>query len=348
MMKKFRILVIAAAFSIVTHSCRKDRPDDQLNPPITVGTSGGVYITNEGNFQFGNATVSYYNIADSTVAEDIYEAANNNPLGDVCQSMYLFNGKAYIVVNNSGKVAVVNAVTFTEEATISGLASPRYFLPASNSKAYITDLTSNTVSVVNLNDNTVSGSIAIPGWTEEMATVYGKVFVTNEKSDKVYVINSASDLVEDSIQIGYSSNSIKEDKNGKLWVLCAGSETDAVYASLHRINPVTNQVEQSFQFPNHSDVPWKLDINQHNDTLYFINGSVFQMPVTAATLPATAFIEQGSHNFYGVGIDPNSGEIYVSDAIDYVQRGVVYRYKSDGTLLGSFQAGIIPGEFYFN
>ena len=160
-MKKFRILVIAAAFSIVTHSCRKDKPDDQLNPPITVGTSGGVYITNEGNFQFGNATVSYYNIADSTVAEDIYEAANNNPLGDVCQSLCLFNGKAYIVVNNSGKVAVVNAVTFVEEATISGLASPRYFLPVSNSKAYITDLTSNTVSVVNLNDNTVSGSIAI-------------------------------------------------------------------------------------------------------------------------------------------------------------------------------------------
>jgi len=243
---------------------------------------------------------------------------------------------------------VVNAITFAEVATIPGFASPRYFLPASNSKAYITDLTSNTVSVLNLSNNTVSGSISIPGWTEEMAMVYGKVFVTNEESDKVYVINTANDLVEDSIQVGYNSNSIKEDKNGKLWVLCAGSESNAIYASLHRINPITNQVEQSFQFSNLNDVPWRLDINRSNDTLYFINGSVFQMSITSESLPGSAFIEKGSHNFYGIGIDPSSGEIYISDAIDYVQRGIVYRYKSDGTLLGSFQAGIIPGEFYFN
>lgn len=348
MIKRNRFLLLAVAFIVTTYSCRKDNPDDQLNPPITVGTSGGVYITNEGNFQFGNATVSYYNIVNESVAEDLYEAANGNPLGDVCQSMYLFTGKAYVVVNNSGKIVVVNATTFEEEAVISGFASPRYFLPVNNSKAYVTDLTSNTISVLNLTNNSITGSIAITGWEEELAMVYGKVFVTNVESDKVYVINAANDLVEDTIQIGYSSNSIKEDKNGKLWVLCAGSQTDGILASLHRINPVTNTVEQSFQFPNSSDAPLRLSLNGSNDTLYFLNGSVFQMPITSADLPETALIEKGSHNFYGIGIDPNSSTIYVSDAIDYVQRGVIYRYKNDGTLLGSFQAGIIPGNFYFN
>jgi hypothetical protein len=39
--------------------------------------------------------------------------------------------------------------------------------------------------------------------------------------------------------------------------------------------------------------------------------------------------------------------IYVSDAIDYVQKGKVYIYKPDGILSNSFSAGIIPGEFYF-
>ena len=64
-------------------------------------------------------------------------------------------------------------------------------------------------------------------------------------------------------------------------------------------------------------------------------------------LPGSPFVTANGRNLYGMGIEPNSGVVYVSDAIDYVQRGTVYRYREDGSLINSFQAGIIPGEFCF-
>lgn len=345
MNRTLKYLVFSCFVSLI--SCRKDKPEKPTNPKVSTGNNGGVYITNEGNFQFGNAKVSYYDIANATATEDLYQPANNSSLGDVCQSMCLFNSKAYIVVNNSGKVVVVNPSTFAATATISGFTSPRYFLPVSNSKAYVTDLYSNSISIVNLSSNTVSGHIACPGWTEELALAYGKAFVTNKQRDKIYVINTSTDVLTDSIALGYASNSIVEDKNGKLWVLCGGSQTNSINASLHRINPVTNVVEQTFIFPNLNDSPWRLDINGTNDTLYFLNNGVYRMAIHAPALPTTPFIAQGSNNFYGIGIDPTSSVVYVSDAVDYVQRGIIYRYKADGTLINTFLAGITPCDFYF-
>jgi YVTN family beta-propeller protein len=346
MIKMNKIIAAVCILSGLFFSCRKDKPEDALPHPVTIGTNG-VFITNEGNFQFGNAKVSYYDITNSTVTEDLYQPANSTSLGDVCQSMALFNGKAYIVLNNSGKVVVVNATTFITTATINGFSSPRYFLPVSNNKAYVTDLHSNTISIIDLSTNTITGAIACNGWTEELVLAYGKAFVTNQKSNKVYVINTSADTLMDSITVGYASNSIKEDKNGKLWVLCGGSQSNTVNASLHRINPVTHQVEETFTFPHLTDSPWRLDINGSNDTLYFLNKDVYRMPITSTTLPGTPFINEGTSNFYGIGIEPNTGIVYVADAIDYVQRGKIYRYRPDGTLVNSFLAGIIPGDFYF-
>ncbi len=345
--KSVQLFLILAGFSVFS-SCLKDHPDDCINPPVNLSGNRGVYIANEGNFQFGNAKVSYYDIESETVIEDLYQPANGVPLGDVCQSICSFNGKIYLVVNNSAKVVVVDPDTFVATDAISGFNSPRYFLPVSNSKAYVSDLYANTIAIVDLSTNTISGHIPCPGWTEEMALVYGKAFITNPYRDKVYVINTATDVIEDSIQVSYGPNSIVEDKNGHLWVLCGGDEAKSTYPALYRIDPVTKLAEQSFQFNCLSDKPWRLDINGTHDTLYFLNESVFQMSITAGNLPDSPLIAAGTANFYGIGIDPSSGVIYVADAIDYVQRGVVYRYKPDGTLINSFLAGIVPGDFYFD
>lgn len=347
-MNNHRLTLFLFSFAVVFFSCRRDKPENPLMPAISIANSGGVYITNEGNFQYGNAKVSYYSITDASVTEDLYKIANGTALGDVCQSMYLFNGKAYIVVNNSGKVAVVNSKTFATITEIQGLGSPRYFLPVSNNKAYVTDLYANSISIVNLSTNSKTGSIPCKGWTEELISVYGKTYITNKQSDKIYIVNEATDLLEDSIQVGYGSNSIREDKDGKLWVLCSGSISNTIKASLHKINPVTKQVEQSFLFASAADSPWRLNINGSNDTLYFMNNNIYRMSISASTLPSTPFITSNGRAFYGLGVDPINGTIYVSDAIDYVQRGMVYRYSSNGALINSFLAGIIPGTFCFN
>lgn len=345
MIRKNKLFLIGI-LSCTLFACRKDKPEKLLQPTISIGASG-VYITNEGNFQFGNAKVSYYDPTQTTATEDLFQPVNNRPLGDVCQSMCIFNGKAYLVINNSNKIEVVNPNTFVSSAIITGFTSPRYFLPVSNNKAYVTDFTSNNIAIVDLSNNVISGHIPCNGWTEELALAYGKAFVTNQRRNKVYVINTLTDVLTDSIAVGYASNSIVEDKNGKLWILCGGSQTNSISASLHRINPVTNIIEQTFTFPNLSDSPWRLDINGTNDTLYFLNNGVYRMAINSSSLSTTPFIAQSSNLFYGLGIDPTSSVVYVSDAVDYVQRGVIYRYKADGTLINTFLAGIIPGDFYF-
>jgi YVTN family beta-propeller protein len=339
----YQILFVAILFT----ACRKDKPPVPATGDVTIG-SGGVYITNEGNFQFGNASVSYYDVASGNSIADLYQPANGVSLGDVCQSMYIFNDKAYLVLNNSNKITVVDPETFVTSATITGFTSPRYFLPVSNSKAYVTDFVANSISIVDLTTNAITGTIPCQGWTEELTLSYGNAFVTNYNTNKVYVINTATDLIVDSISVSYGGNCIREDRNGKLWVSCAGNQSNNSFPGLYKINPITMQVEQSFIFSSYTDSPWRLRMNGTNDTLYFLNNGVYRMAITDFTLPITAFISQGSRNFYGLGIDPSSGIVYVADAVDYVQRGVIYRFNSLGTVLNTFQAGIIPGDFYFN
>ena len=48
-----------------------------------------------------------------------------------------------------------------------------------------------------------------------------------------------------------------------------------------------------------------------------------------------------------MAVDPKTGDIYVTDAKNYVMNGMVYRYSNDGVLLNSFEAGIIPSAMLF-
>lgn len=41
-------------------------------------------------------------------------------------------------------------------------------------------------------------------------------------------------------------------------------------------------------------------------------------------------------------VNPFNSEVYVADAIDYVQDGVILRYSPEGELLDEFYVGIIP------
>ena len=89
--------------------------------------SEGILISNEGNFQWGNASVSFYDEEKDTLLQDVFQSVNQRPLGDVLQSIYLDDKYAYLVVNNSGKIEVVEKHSFDLQHTISGFMSPRYF-----------------------------------------------------------------------------------------------------------------------------------------------------------------------------------------------------------------------------
>jgi hypothetical protein len=341
-MKKLYLFLIP----VFLFSCKKDEPVEPVPTPAqTIQPGDGVFVTNEGNFQFGNAKVSFFRFSNSTATEDVFQPANNHPLGDVCQGMSFINNSAYVVVNNSGKIEVVRPSDFVSLTTITGFTSPRYILQVSPTKAYVSDLYGNGLTIVNLSSNTIAGHITVPGWTERMLLVNGEVFVSNMNRDKLYVVNATSDQLTDSIPVIKGGNSLVTDGNGKLWLLCGGDYLTTSPGELFRINTATHAIEWNAPFAaNH--YPSSLVINPAGNTLYFIDTDIRKMNITDVSLPAAAFITAAGRNYYTISVHP-TGDLWISDAVDYVQRGRVYKFNATGAELSNFTAGVIPGGIYF-
>ena len=89
--------------------------DDRM--PEGFDTSGpGLFIACEGNFQYGNASLSFYDPASHRVENEVFLRANGMKLGDVAQSMTIHGGRGWIAVNNSH-------VIFASSGTTASLSS---------------------------------------------------------------------------------------------------------------------------------------------------------------------------------------------------------------------------------
>ncbi len=320
----------------------------------------GVFITCEGNFMYGNASLSFYDKEEKRVYNQIYAARNNAPLGDVAQSVTRIGGKLYIVVNNSGKIVVANSQTIGFEGVIPGLTSPRYIHLVNENKAYVSDLYARAITIINPKNNTITGRIDVSDGkklyqrhaTEQFAEAEGKIFVTCWSNDEyILVIDCGNDIVTDSIKTPLQPKDIVVDKNNKLWVMCdggyEGSPLGNTPPALLRIDPVTLTIEQKFSFSQNNDAPTQLAINSTFDTLLFVSGGVHKMGVDSRYLPDVPFIPASGHLYYSLGVDPYNDEIYLADAIDYTQSAIIYRYSKAGKLIDSFKVGITPGSYLF-
>lgn len=305
-----------------------------------------VWILNEGNFQWGNASLGWYEPSSASYFPSVFDSLEQEPLGDVLQSMAFWEGKAYLVVNNSGKIEVLDAEWGLRTGTITGLTSPRYFLGLTAEKAYVTDLYADAVSVVDLEAETVAGSIPLPGWTEQMQLAANQVFITNPERPWLYVVDPTTDQLVDSIALRRGGSALVQDGQGDLWVACGEDMQDSTAAALYRIDPVTRSVAATYEFPA-GERPGSLAISPDGQWLYFLQDGLRVMATDAAALPDCATIEAGGGLFYGLAVDPANGDVYLSDAVDYVQRGVLLRYDRNLAPVDEFRAGIIPGACYF-
>lgn len=314
----------------------------------------GLFIVNEGNFMYGNASLSYYDTKTRQVENAVFTRANGISLGDVAQSMTIRDGIGWIVVNNSGVIFAIDIDTFKVIGQITGFTSPRYIHFLSDTKAYVTQLWDNRICIVNPQTFEITGYIPTPlptgSESTEQMVQYGQYVFTNcwSYNDRILVIDSETDRVCDSIKVGIQPASIALDCHDKLWAITDGGYEDSPYGYsqpvLYRIDACTRQIEEEFSFPL-GDHPSELQLNGTRDTLYFINRGIWRMPVTNDRLPVRPFIEDNGTIYYGLTVNPVNSDVYVADAIDYVQSGIVYRYSSDGALLDNFRVGITPGAF---
>jgi len=344
------------AITLLISSCKKDETTDGIKySPV------GLFVINEGQYLGGNSTISYFRKESDYINQDIYNAVNNVPLGDVAQSMKVFNGFGYIVVNNSKKVEIVNMTDFHRAGTIKGLESPRYFLGINNSKGYVSDWTANNIKIVDLNTYAVTGTIPTGAGPEQMLLTNNKVFVCNiggfGNDSTVTVIDANTNTVLNTIQVGVNPNSLQQDINGKIWVLCGGTigsdytpaTADDIGGSLIQLDPSTYSIIRRLDFT--SDLhPLKMSINGDKNKLYYLRGNssysgkVFRMNISNAYLPSLPLIDR---EFYGLGVDPTNEKVFGGIG-NFSLNTYMIKYLSNGSLVDSFKVGIAPNSFVFN
>ena len=306
-------------------------------------------IRNEGGFTHGTASLDIYFPSSKTLYSDYFKARNGFPLGDVFQSIARDNTRLFLVINNSHKIEVVDGATLTHIATVENLVSPRYLFIASATKAYCSNYGGSQISKIDLNSYKQTASIKAPYWNERWNYIYSDsgAYLLGVKTDKLYYFSAETDSLSDSLSVGKEPQWIVQNHfYAHCWVLCSAAiKTEP--AELDLVDASTFSLSQRFSFGSLRRNPSSLQINGTQDTLYWLEADgIYRMAEQASSLPAQSWIPARGKNFYGLSIDYKTGDIYATDAIDYVQRGFVYRYSRAGTLLDSFRAGVIPAEAY--
>ena len=349
--KKLVLLFLSIAFLFT--SCSND---DDTAPAVPLGDyDNGILISHEGNFGQGNASVSFVSYDFMTVAHNIFSTVNDSPLGDTAQSI-AFNGDlAYIVLNVSNTIEVVNRYTFEAVATIdSGLSNPR-FIAFANGKGYVTNWGDGTVStddylaVIDATTNTLEAqTISVAEGPEEILASQNKLYVAHQggfgQNNIVSVVDLSSNTIEP-VTVGDVPNSLQLDADGNLWVLSGGKPAwtgDETGGQLSKIDTSDNTVTSidfgTTEHPNFLTV-------ENGVLYYYLSGNVFKMNSTATVLPTTP--ELTGLNFYGMTV--NDSVLYGVDAVDFVSDGSITTYDlSSNTMLNSTTLNIIPSGIYFN
>ena len=356
-MKFSKLILTALLGSFFLFSCTDD--DNGGNP---LGDyDNGVLILNQGGFGNGNASVSYLSEDMNTFQNNIFSLVNPSIiLGDTAQDIGFYNDLAYIVLNASNKIEVVNRYTMVHIATIStGLSNPRYIAFA-NGKGYVTNWGNGTnanddfIAVLNLSNNSVASTISVAEGPEKIIEEDNKLYVAHSGGfnygNTISVINTSTNTVATTITVGDVPNSLEEE-NGILYVLCGGKSAWSGAESagkLVKINLSTNTVSSSIDFAETTDHPSNLVI-ENNRLYYTLDSDIFRMNLSANTIPTEALFSTTSQGVYGVySFAVENNRIYVGDALDYSSNGKVYVYSLTGALLSSKTVGVIPAGFYFN
>ena len=343
-------LVLLAIIAIGFTSCKKD-------PVVKGDFENGIFVVNEGNFGQGNASLSFIKADYSSVAINIFNNTNSEALGDQAQSGTISGDNLYTVVTGSNKIEVADRYTMKKVVTIgNGLTNPRYMEPINETTGLVScwgdtsDDTDDYLAIVNLNSNTVTGTIPVDLGPEKIIKSDDYLFVAHKgawgTNNKVSVYDLVLNQVTNTIDVGDRPNSMAISGNF-LWVLCSGEPSwtgSETAGQLYKIDMSNNfNIVSTFDFAT-TEHPNYLNIDGDN-LYYFLNGEVYKMNTNDSNLPTSSFI-----TYAGVyNMETNDGKLYISDAKNYTSEGEVVIFDlSNGQEVARKQVGIIPGDIVFN
>lgn len=336
---------------------------DNNDPEPAVPGAEGFYVVNEGGFGNGNTSISFFDEKTGQMSNDLFAAVNGRPLGDQAQSMAVFEGKGYIVVQGSAKIEVVDADDFKSITTISeDIKSPRYFLGLSATKAYVSDWgpdgVTGTIKVLDLSTNKVTKSIETGQGTNKMIRVGNKVYAVNAggwgSDNTVKIIDVGTDAVSGTITVGDNPNSLVTDAAGNIWVTSGGytaydeawnvDEENSTPASISKISSDNETLRIEAPDISYGSMS-NLNVSSDGNTLYFIySGGVYKMSTSATELPLAPFRDK---SYYGLSINPFNGEIIGCVAPNFSSAGTIEVMDESGAVLNTYTVGIAPSGCTF-
>jgi YVTN family beta-propeller protein len=338
-MKKIKLSFIAIALIAGAASCKKT---DSVTTAPKVTT--GVYELNQGNFGSNNTTLTYYDFGTGLATTDYYSNVNGFKLGDTGSDFIIYGGKLYIVMNNSGYVAVANAFTAKFIDTISFTSGSVNRGPENivgyGSNVFVSS-TDGTVSVIDTTTLAITKSITVGANPAQMAVSGSNLYVSNTGGfsavydSTVSVINLGTLTQTSKITVGVNPGCIAADNAGNIYVACTGDYA-AVAPSLVKVNINTNTVTKSADTAVGT-------VRYYNNNLYVTGGylglsNVRVLSTTDFSAVKSNFISDGTvvTTPYGLDIDIATGDVYVGDAKDYVAAGEVFCFDKNGNKKFSF------------
>jgi hypothetical protein len=347
--------------AVVVVGCGGDETAEKGDDDAT-GAVSGVYIVNEGNFGKGNASLSFYDSSTGTVTPDVYKPANGKPLGDTANDVVVRGGKVWVVVNNSQVIEVLDAST---NKSVGQIAFPDGGSPYSltiddaGTYGYVPLLWGNALARVNLVSMSVDKVVEVGGNPTDCAIANGKVYVNNSGTEETYGAGTQVAVVDSTmtvkklVPVGDRPTAVVAVGN-KVVVLCSGfydnydtpDTNESTPGSIVVIDASSDTV--SDQIPLDGAVGDRMELGPDGHAYFFVNNKVAAFdPTTGRIHTTTIQAPQGVFGWYGLGVDPVDGAIYVTDAKDFTNPGDVYVFEPNGTQRAKFTADIIPRSFGF-
>ena len=167
--------------------------------------------------------------------------------------------------------------------------------------------------------------------------------------NKIIRIDTTTDKVDASLEVGVQPKEMVMDRNKNLWVVTdgggweqnpAGFETPAIV----KVNTSSFTIDKKFELTMYANVG-SIAINGEGDRIYYTCNDIYSMSINDNAHPAEPIIEadpENAYRYYGLGVDPTTGLVYVADAKDFTQNGGGKVYDNNGNLKKKFDTGICP------
>lgn len=375
-MRIMTAVVLAMTVALLA-SCRTDDEDivgsetEDVAPPAE-GPVKGFFLLNEGNMGSNKCTLDYFDAASGTYTRNIFGEANPgvvNELGDVGNDLQVYDDKLWAVVNCSHLVEVMDVETARHIGQIS-IPNCRY-ITFSGDYAYVSSYAGEVqidpnarlgyVAKIDIKSLEVVAECTVGYQPEEMVVVGGKLYVANSGGYRVpdydrtvSVIDLATFKVVNTIDVYENLHRMELDSDGFIWVSSRG-DYYGTPSKTFVIDPQTDKVCAEI------DVPVS-DMTVAGDSLY-VCGTEFSYQTGATTVTYAVintktrqvetrnFITDGTDSRikmpYGIAVNPDTKEFYVTDAGDYVSPGTLFCFSKEGKMKWEVRTGDVPAHIAF-